>query len=61
MAGRYLAMDYSPVDADIVVSVPESGNTATLGYSLGRHSHGTAFVKNGYVSRYLYQTETEQP
>ena len=29
MAGRYLAMD-SPVDADIVVGVPESGNAATL-------------------------------
>lgn len=31
MAGRYLAMD-SPVDADLVVGVPESGNAAALGY-----------------------------
>ena len=32
-AGRFLAMD-SPVDADLVVGVPESGNAAALGYSL---------------------------
>ena len=51
MAGRYLAMD-SPVDADIVVGVPESGNAAALGYSLQSGiPYGTAFVKNGYVGR----------
>lgn len=32
-AGRFLAMD-SPVEADLVVGVPESGNAAALGYSL---------------------------
>ena len=32
-AGRYLAQD-SPVEADLVVGVPESGNAAALGYSL---------------------------
>ena len=32
-AGRFLAMD-SPVEADIVVGVPESGNAAALGYSM---------------------------
>ena len=51
MAGRYLAMD-SPVDADIVVGVPESGNAAALGYSLQSGiPYGTAFVKNSYVGR----------
>ena len=50
-AGRFLAMD-SPVDADLVVGVPESGNAAALGYSLQSGiPYGTAFVKNGYVGR----------
>ena len=50
-AGRYLAMD-SPVEADLVVGVPESGNAAALGYSLESGiPYGTAFVKNSYVGR----------
>jgi amidophosphoribosyltransferase len=50
-AGRFLAQD-SPVDADLVVGVPESGNAAALGYSLESGiPYGTAFVKNGYVGR----------
>ncbi|MFQ9933496.1 MAG: amidophosphoribosyltransferase [Lachnospiraceae bacterium] len=51
MAGKFLAMD-SPVEADLVVGVPESGNAAALGYSLQSGiPYGTAFVKNGYVGR----------
>ena len=51
IAGRCLAKD-SPVDADLVVGVPESGNAAALGYSLESGiPYGTAFVKNGYVGR----------
>ena len=51
LAGRYLAAD-SPVEADLVVGVPESGNAAALGYSLESGiAYGTAFVKNGYVGR----------
>ena len=50
-AGRALAMD-SPVEADLVVGVPESGNAAALGYSLQSGiPYGTAFVKNSYVGR----------
>ncbi len=50
-AGRFLAMD-SPVEADLVVGVPESGNAAALGYSMESGiPYGTAFVKNGYVGR----------
>ena len=50
-AGRFLAMD-SPVDADLVVGVPESGNAAALGYSLQSGiPYGTACVKNSYVGR----------
>lgn len=51
IAGKCLALD-SPVEADIVVGVPESGNAAALGYSLQSGiPYGTAFVKNGYVGR----------
>ena len=51
LAGKFLAMD-SPVDADLVVGVPESGNCAAMGYSLQSGiPDGTAFVKNTYVGR----------
>ena len=51
MAGKFLAMD-SPVDADIVVGVPESGNVAAMGYAMQSGiPYGTAFVKNAYVGR----------
>lgn len=51
LAGKFLAMD-SPVDADLVVGVPESGNCAAMGYSLQSGiPYGQAFVKNGYVGR----------
>ena len=50
-AGRCLAKD-SPVDADIVVGVPESGNAAALGYSMESGiPYAMAFVKNSYVGR----------
>ena len=50
-AGKFLAQD-SPVEADLVTGVPESGNAAALGYSLQSGiPYGTAFVKNGYVGR----------
>jgi len=50
-AGRFLAMD-SPVEADLVVGVPESGNAAAMGYALESGiPYGTAFVKNTYVGR----------
>lgn len=50
-AGRCLAKD-SPVDADLVVGVPESGNVAALGYSMESGiPYGQAFVKNSYVGR----------
>ena len=51
LAGKFLAMD-SPVEADLVVGVPESGNCAALGYSLQSGiPYGQAFVKNGYAGR----------
>lgn len=51
MAGKYLAMD-SPVEADIVTGVPESGNCAAMGYAMQSGiPYNTAFVKNAYVGR----------
>ncbi|MCD8155892.1 MAG: amidophosphoribosyltransferase [Clostridiales bacterium] len=51
MAGRFLAKD-SPVEADLVVGVPESGNAAALGYAMESGiPYGVAFMKNSYVGR----------
>ncbi len=60
IAGRCLAKD-SPVEADMVVGVPESGNAAALGYSLESGiPYGTAFVKNGYVGRTFIKPKQSQ-
>ena len=46
-----MAKDH-PVEADLVVGVPDSGNGAALGFSLESGiPYGTAFVKNSYVGR----------
>lgn len=51
LAGKYLAMD-SPVEADLVAGVPESGNCAAYGYALQSGiPYGQVFVKNSYVGR----------
>ena len=51
MAGKFLAID-SPVEADVVIGVPESGNAAAMGYAMQSGiPYGTAFVKNSYVGR----------
>ncbi len=51
MAGRILAQTH-PIDADVVVGVPDSGNAAALGYALESGiPFGMAFVKNSYVGR----------
>lgn len=51
MAGRLLAKSH-PVDADLVVGVPESGNVAAMGYALESGiPYGMAFIKNSYVGR----------
>ncbi len=51
MAGRILAQSH-PVDADLVVGVPDSGNAAAMGYSFESGiQFAMAFVKNSYVGR----------
>ncbi len=53
--GRQLAREY-PIEADIVVPVPDSGNCAALGYSLESGiSYEMAFVRNHYVGRSFLQ------
>ena len=50
-AGRFLAKEH-PVDADVVIGVPDSGLDAALGYS--RESgipYGIGFLKNKYIGR----------
>lgn len=51
MAGRILCQTH-PVDADVVVGVPDSGNAAAMGFSLESGiPFAMAFVKNSYVGR----------
>jgi amidophosphoribosyltransferase len=53
--GRQLAREY-PIDADLVVPVPDSGNCAALGYSLESEiPFEMAFVRNHYVGRSFLQ------
>jgi len=60
IAGRSLAKD-SPVEADVVVGVPESGNAAALGFALESGiPYGNAFVKNGYVGRTFIKPKQSQ-
>lgn len=60
MAGRLLAKRH-PVEADLVVGVPESGNDAALGYSLETGiPYGKAFVKNNYVGRTFIKPKQNQ-
>jgi amidophosphoribosyltransferase len=49
--GRYLALQH-PVEADIVISVPDSSNTATLGFSeQSEIKFELGLIRNHYVGR----------
>lgn len=50
-AGRELAKEH-PVDADMVIGVPDSGLDAAIGYSLeSRIPYGIGLIKNKYIGR----------
>ena len=50
-AGALLAMQY-PVDADIVIGVPDSGLDAAIGYAeQSGIPYGMGFIKNKYIGR----------
>ncbi len=59
-AGAFLALEH-PVQADVVIGVPDSGLDAALGYS--RQSgipYGVGFVKNKYIGRTFIQPEQKE-
>jgi amidophosphoribosyltransferase len=53
--GRRLAAEH-PIDADLVIPVPESGTPAAIGYAQGSGiPYGKGLVKNAYVGRTFIQ------
>jgi amidophosphoribosyltransferase len=59
-AGRLLAEQY-PVEADIVLGVPDSGIDAAIGYSEASGiPYGKGFVKNNYVGRTFIKPSQSQ-
>lgn len=60
-AGKYLYREH-PVEADVVIGVPDSGLDAALGFS--RESgipYGVGFIKNRYIGRtFIQPTQTER-
>ena len=59
-AGAFLALEH-PMQADVVVGVPDSGIDAAIGYS--RQSgipYGLGFIKNKYIGRTFIQPEQAQ-
>jgi amidophosphoribosyltransferase len=53
--GRQLARE-NPVEADLVIPVPDSGNCAALGFSMeSKIPYEMAFVRNHYVGRSFLQ------
>jgi amidophosphoribosyltransferase len=56
-AGALLAIDH-PVDADVVIGVPDSGLDAALGYSeCSGIPYGIGFIKNKYIGRTFIQPD----
>jgi len=51
LAGRFLAREY-PIDADVVIGVPDTGLVAAKGYSLETGiPYNDGFIKNRYIGR----------
>jgi amidophosphoribosyltransferase len=59
-AGTFLAEDH-PVQADVVIGVPDSGLDAALGFShQSGIPYGVGFVKNRYIGRTFIQPSQEE-
>lgn len=59
-AGRLLAKQH-PVEADLVIGVPDSGIDAAIGYAQQSGiPFGTGFVRNNYVGRTFIKPEQKQ-
>lgn len=55
LAGRILAREF-PADADVVIGVPDSGISASMGYALESGiPYGVGFIKNKYIGRSFIQ------
>lgn len=55
MAGAYLAKEH-PVEADVVIGVPDSGISAAMGYAEESGiPYGLGFIKNKYIGRTFIQ------
>lgn len=53
--GKHLAMEY-PVEADLVIGVPDSGTSAALGYAAASGiPFGEGLIKNRYIARTFIQ------
>ena len=60
LLGRQLASEH-PSEADIVIPVPDSGNSAALGYSLESEiPFDNGFIRNHYVGRTFIMPEAKQ-
>ncbi len=58
-AGSFLALEH-PVQADVVVGVPDSGIDAAIGYSrTSGIPYGVGFIKNKYIGRTFIQPTQE--
>ena len=59
-AGRFLAQEH-PVEADVVIGVPDSGLDAALGYAEASGiPYGIGFIKNKYIGRTFIQGNQKQ-
>lgn len=59
-AGKYLAQEH-PVDADIVIGVPDSGLEAAIGYAQESGiPYAIGFTKNKYIARTFIAPEQGQ-
>ena len=60
MAGRILAQEH-PVEADMVIGVPDSGLCAAIGYAEEANiPYGTGLIKNRYIGRTFIQLTTQE-
>lgn len=60
-AGKFLALEH-PVDADVVIGVPDSGLDAALGYSQQSGiPYSMGFIKNKYIGRsFIAPTQSQR-
>ena len=57
LAGRFLAHEY-PIDADVIIGVPDTGLVAAKGYSMETGiPYNDGFIKNRYIGRTFIKPE----